>query len=130
LHTHLLDLTILHPEVIARGHNNVDVVLENADVWAFGVIMWEMVSGYRAHLEKSKEGIEVLVTSGKGAMTPPAYVPQAYKVCPDLSTWLHALLLVTAVVPVGAHMTSHRQGSSSDSARLLILDHCGMFLLL
>jgi hypothetical protein len=53
-----------------------------ADVWAFGVTMWEMTSGFRAHCGRNNCTIKQIVTSGKGALEPAQSTPQAFKVLP------------------------------------------------
>lgn len=49
------------------------------DVWAFGVTMWEVISGMRAHCGKTRNAILINTANGKGALTPPETAPQAFK---------------------------------------------------
>eukprot|EP00193_Tetraselmis_chui_P008054 CAMPEP_0177758852 /NCGR_PEP_ID=MMETSP0491_2-20121128/4412_1 /TAXON_ID=63592 /ORGANISM="Tetraselmis chuii, Strain PLY429" /LENGTH=689 /DNA_ID=CAMNT_0019274627 /DNA_START=84 /DNA_END=2153 /DNA_ORIENTATION=- len=68
--------TISHmpPELLIEGRVGL-----SGDVWAFGIMMWEMYTGYRAYQGKKAGNIIFLVTSGKGKLELPEDAPQEYK---------------------------------------------------
>eukprot|EP00191_Tetraselmis_sp_GSL018_P002206 CAMPEP_0177598194 /NCGR_PEP_ID=MMETSP0419_2-20121207/12187_1 /TAXON_ID=582737 /ORGANISM="Tetraselmis sp., Strain GSL018" /LENGTH=714 /DNA_ID=CAMNT_0019090559 /DNA_START=138 /DNA_END=2283 /DNA_ORIENTATION=+ len=68
--------TISHmsPELLMDGRLGF-----KADIWAFGVLLWEMYTGYRAYQGRKPGNIIFLVTSGKGKLELPEDAPEAYK---------------------------------------------------
>eukprot|EP00193_Tetraselmis_chui_P018235 CAMPEP_0177784726 /NCGR_PEP_ID=MMETSP0491_2-20121128/19887_1 /TAXON_ID=63592 /ORGANISM="Tetraselmis chuii, Strain PLY429" /LENGTH=683 /DNA_ID=CAMNT_0019305577 /DNA_START=145 /DNA_END=2196 /DNA_ORIENTATION=- len=68
--------TVSHipPELFTR-----QILSAAGDVWAFGVTMWEMTSGFRAYCGRNNCTIKQIVTSGKGALEPAQSTPQAFK---------------------------------------------------
>ncbi len=52
----------------------------DTDVWAFGVLMWEMYTGMRAYQGKTSANIMYIVTANKGRIELPEDCPPRYKV--------------------------------------------------
>jgi hypothetical protein len=68
-------LSHMAPEVLADG-----LLTKAADVFSFGVLLWEMYTGLRAWRGRPAAQIIHLVTSGKGRLSLPEEAPAALRV--------------------------------------------------
>lgn len=68
--------TVSHmpPELLNDG-----LLTPAADVWAFGVLAWELFAGERAHVGRRPASVVFAIISGRGALEPPAAAPPAYQ---------------------------------------------------
>eukprot|EP00193_Tetraselmis_chui_P008449 CAMPEP_0177768712 /NCGR_PEP_ID=MMETSP0491_2-20121128/9877_1 /TAXON_ID=63592 /ORGANISM="Tetraselmis chuii, Strain PLY429" /LENGTH=431 /DNA_ID=CAMNT_0019285557 /DNA_START=335 /DNA_END=1630 /DNA_ORIENTATION=- len=67
-------VTHMAPELLTDGEAGL-----SADVWGFGILMWEMLSGCRAYQGRTVANVIFLVTSGKGRLELSSAAPAAYR---------------------------------------------------